>query len=147
MLSINKEINKYINIRPKYFKRKELDDLNTFLGETEKYINKLELIKDNCRCNYLINENNLLKMKFKTIKTNIENIETKIDTNNKYTNKKLELEDIICFLKSSKIDKDMFFRFIIDILLLLLIYLSYIYVFYNNIKNKSFFKKQINTFY
>jgi hypothetical protein len=133
---INKEVNKYIKIKPKYFNRKEIDDLNNFLENIEIYINKLELIKNNCRCNYLINENNLLKMKFKTIKTNLENIETKIDTNNNYT-KKLEIKDIIDFLESSKVHKNIVFKFIIDILLILLNYLSYIYILYNNIYNNK----------
>jgi hypothetical protein len=135
MSVINKEANKYTKIKPKYFNRKEINDLNNFLENTEKYINKLELIKNNCRCNYLINENNLLKMKFKTIKTNIENIETKIDTNNNYTKKESEIKDIIDFLESSKVNKDIVFKFIIDILLILLNYLSYIYILYSNIYN------------
>jgi hypothetical protein len=137
MSAINKEISKYINTKPKYFNRKEIDNLNNFLENIEQHINKLELIKNNCKCNYLINENNLLKIKFKTIKTNLENIENKVDINNSYIKKELEIKDIIVFLESSKVNKDIVFKFIIDILLLLLSYLSYIYVLYNNIYNRK----------
>ena len=138
MVFVNKEISKYTNIKPKYFNRKEIDDLNNFLEDIKQYINKLELIKNNCRCNHLINENNLLKIKFKTIKTNLENVENKVDINNSYIKKELDIKDIIVFLESSKVNKDIVFKFIIDILLILLNYLSYIYVLYNNIYNIIF---------
>lgn len=137
MSFINKEVSKYTNIKPKYFTRNEIDNLNNFLKNIEEYIDKLELIKNNCRCNYLINENNLLKIKFKTIKTNLENIENKVDINNSYIKKDLEIKDIIVFLESSKVNKDIVFKFIINILLLLLNYLSYIYILYNNIYNRK----------
>lgn len=137
MSFINKEVSKYTNIKPKYFTRNEIDNLNNFLKNIEEYIDKLELIKNNCRCNHLINENNLLKIKFKTIKTNLENIENKVDINNSYIKKELEIKDIIVFLESSKVNKDIVFKFIINILLLLLNYLSYIYILYNNIYNRK----------
>jgi hypothetical protein len=138
MSVINKEMNKYVNIKPKYFNRKEINDLNNFLKNIEYNINELELIKNNCRCNLLINENNLLKMKLKTIKNNLENVEIKVDINNNYIKKELEIKDIIVFLEDSKVHKDIFFKFIINILLILLNYLSYVYIFYNNIIKTNF---------
>jgi hypothetical protein len=131
MFDVNKEINKYIYTKPKYFSRKDVNDLTTFLTNLEEYIKTLELIKNNCKCDYLTNENKLLKMKLSTIKYNLENIEFDNRIHASIYNNKKGMKDIIVLLEDIKSYSNFFIKIIIYILLFILKYLYYLYNFYN----------------
>lgn len=59
----------YTVSKPKYFSKKDIDDLNVFLKTLEEYIKKMELKQNNCHCDSLTNENKTLKIKLNTINT------------------------------------------------------------------------------
>lgn len=131
MFEVNKEAEKYRGIKPKYFTRKEIDELNIFLQTLEEYIKELELKQKNCHCYFLTNENKMLKMKLSTIKYNLENVE--IDNrihNNKY-NKEKGMKDLIILLEDIKNYSNVAIKIIICILLIIFKYLYYVYNLYN----------------
>lgn len=76
MIEIKEAINKYINIKPKYFNRNEINDIINIFKKTDNYINNLETQNKKCKCLSLENENLNLKHKLKSIKISLENIET-----------------------------------------------------------------------
>lgn len=126
-----KEINKLINIKPRYFSRKEINELTSILNNFEEYIKDLELKLKNCKCNYLINENRSLKNKLNTIKINVENIEFDNKLNYNVEIKEKGMDDIIILLKEIKNTSNFIIQTIINILLFLLNYLYYLYILYN----------------
>lgn len=131
MFDVNKEINKYIDTKPKYFNRKEINDLTIFLNKLEEYIKKIELRQKNCKCDYLINENKLLKIKLNTIKYNLENIELDNKLNDNICSKKKGMDDIIILLDEIKTTSNIIIQIIIYTLLFILKYSYHIYILYN----------------
>lgn len=124
MFDVNKEFEKYTIIKPKYFSRKEINDLNILLKSLEEYIKLLE--SKICNCDFLINENKMLKIKLNIIKYNLENIEK--DNRTHYNCKKDKgMKDIIILLNDIKESSSSFIKVIIFILLMVLNFFHYIY--------------------
>lgn len=127
---VNKEINRYIDSKPKYFSRNEINKLITFLNTLNEHIKSLELKQKSCRCNYLLNENKLLKMKLSTIKYNLENIEVENKLHDHNYKKKKGMKEIIILLEDIKNHQNLAINFVIYVLLIILRILYYIYNYY-----------------
>lgn len=127
MFEVNSEINKYLEFKPKYFNRNEIRELITFLNNMNEYIKGLEAKQKNCRCDYLNNENKLLKIKLSTIKYNLENIEIDNKIQDSIHKKEKGMYDIIILLEEIKKESNYIIKFAIYFLLFILKYLYYIY--------------------
>lgn len=127
MFEVNSEINKYLEFKPKYFNRNEIRELITFLNNMNEYIKGLEKKQNNCRCDYLNNENKLLKIKLSTIKYNLENIEIDNKMQDSIHKKEKGMYDIIILLEEIKKESNYIIKFAIYFLLFILKYLYYIY--------------------
>lgn len=135
IIDINKEINRYIESKPKYFSRDEINKLITFLNTLNEHINSLEFKQKSCMCNYLLDENKLLKMKLSTIKYNLENVEFEHKLPGHNYEKKKGMKDIIILLEHIKTHQNIAISFVIYVLLIILKFLYYVFILY---------KKRIN---
>lgn len=125
MFDVNKEFEKYIFIKPKYFSRKEINDLNILLSSLDKHVKSLELKNKNQ--DFLINENKMLKIKLNTIKYNLDNIE-KDNRNHDYYCGEKGMKDIIILLNDIKECSSTSIKLIICILLIVLKYVYNLYL-------------------
>lgn len=137
MIEVKEAIDKYINIKPKYFNRNEINDITNTFKKTNDYINNLEIQNRKCKCLSLEKENIILRHKLKNIKINLENIETGKDEYEDLKERDININDIFNFLNKTQKDRNIIFKVLSYFIYIFLWYIHYLYIYLDNYTNKT----------
>ena len=129
MIEIKEDIDKYINIKPKYFNRNEINDITNTFKKTKNYINNLEIQNRKCKCLSLEKENQILRHKLKNIKNNLENIEIGKDKYDDFKERNINMNDIFNFLNKTQKDQNIIFKVLTYFIYIFLFYIHYLYIY------------------
>ena len=122
MIKVKETIYKYMNIKPKYFNRNEINDITNTFKKTNDYINNLEIQNRKCKC----------------LSLEKENIETGKDKYEDLKERDININDIFNFLNKTQKDRNIIFKVLSYFIYIFLWYIHYLYIYLDKVLDFKF---------